>query len=113
MRINNAEARREEFFYSAVMLNTDISYRTLCDLKDNGALKDYRDLYDKELLKRIANNEFKVKPESVHRIKNTLNNMLSIFGDRHVCIGREISKIYEEYSKTSETAPSLILTVND
>ena len=50
MQINNAEARRAELFYSAVMLNTDISYRTLCDLKDNGAIKDYRDLYDKDVL---------------------------------------------------------------
>ncbi|MDY6339894.1 MAG: DNA-processing protein DprA [Saccharofermentans sp.] len=87
MRINNAEARREEFFYSAVMLNTDISYRTLCDLKDNGALKDYRDLYDKELLKRIENNEFKVKPESVHRIKKLLDS----FG--------KIEKIVDNYVK--------------
>lgn len=87
MRINNAEARREEFFYSAVMLNTDISYRTLCDLKDNGALKDYRDLYDKELLKRIANNEFKVKPESVHMIKKLLDS----FG--------KIEKIVDNYVK--------------
>ncbi len=87
MRINNAEARREEFFYSAVMLNTDISYRTLCDFKDNGALKDYRDLYDKELLKRIANNEFKVKPESVHRIKKLLDS----FG--------KIEKIVDNYVK--------------
>ena len=87
MRINNAEARREEFFYSAVMLNTDISYRTLCDLKDNGALKDYRDLYNKELLKRIANNEFKVKPESVHRIKKLLDS----FG--------KIEKIVDNYVK--------------
>lgn len=87
MRINNVEARREEFFYSAVMLNTDISYRTLCDLKDNGALKDYRGLYDKELLKRIANNEFKVKPESVHRIKKLLDS----FG--------KIEKIVDNYVK--------------
>lgn len=87
MRINNAEARREEFFYSAVMLNTDISYRTLCDLKDNGALKDYRDLYDKELLKRIENNEFKVKPESVHRIKKLLDSF------------EKIEKIVDNYVK--------------
>jgi DNA processing protein len=78
MRINNVEARREELFYSAVMLNTDISYRTMCDLKDNGAVKDYRDLYDKALLKQIANNEFKVKPESVHRIKKLLDSFGTI-----------------------------------
>lgn len=37
--------------------------------------------------------------ESVHRIKSTLNNMLDIFGDRYICIGREISKLFEEYSR--------------
>ena len=78
MRINNVEARREELFYSAVMLNTDISYRTMCDLKDNGAIKDYRDLYDKTLLKQISNNEFKLKPDSVHRIKKLLDSFGTI-----------------------------------
>ena len=78
MQINNAEARRAELFYSAVMLNTDISYRTLCDLKDNGAIKDYRDLYDKDVLKHVINEEFKLKPETVHRIKKLLDSFGNI-----------------------------------
>ena len=43
--------------------------------------------------------------EAVHRIKNTLSNMLNIFGDRKICIGREISKLHEEYfrGKISES----------
>ena len=45
--------------------------------------------------------------EAVHRIKNTLENMLDILGDRNICIGREISKIHEEYvrGKISELLP--------
>lgn len=45
--------------------------------------------------------------EAVHRIKNTLENMLNILGDRNICIGREISKIHEEYvrGKISELLP--------
>lgn len=39
--------------------------------------------------------------ESVHRIKDTLKNMLDIFGDRKICICREISKIHEEISRGS------------
>lgn len=35
--------------------------------------------------------------ESVHRIKDTLKNMLDVFGNRNICICRELSKIYEEY----------------
>lgn len=37
--------------------------------------------------------------ESVHRIKETLENMLDVFGDRRICICREISKIHEEVSR--------------
>ena len=41
--------------------------------------------------------------ESVHRIKDTLQNMLEILGDRKICICREISKIHEEVSRGSIT----------
>ena len=34
--------------------------------------------------------------ESVHRIKDTLKNMLEVFVDRNISINREISKIHEE-----------------
>lgn len=45
--------------------------------------------------------------ESVHRIKSTLNNLLTVLGDRYVCLCREISKIHEEYcrGKISEVIP--------
>lgn len=35
--------------------------------------------------------------EAPHRLKVTLENMLEIFGDRKICVSREISKLYEEY----------------
>ncbi len=34
--------------------------------------------------------------EAPHRLKNTLSNILEIFGDRDICLEREISKIHEE-----------------
>lgn len=34
--------------------------------------------------------------EAPHRLKNTLINMLEVFGDRNICLEREISKIHEE-----------------
>ena len=39
--------------------------------------------------------------ESVHRLKETLENMLEVFGNRDICVCREISKIYEEYIRGS------------
>ena len=45
--------------------------------------------------------------ESVHRIKSTLENILEVFGDRDICLCRELSKIYEQYvrGKISEIIP--------
>ena len=35
--------------------------------------------------------------EAPHRLKTTLENMLEVFGNRKICVSREISKLYEEY----------------
>lgn len=35
--------------------------------------------------------------ESPFRIEKTLNDLYDVLGDRHICIAREISKIYEEF----------------
>jgi len=35
--------------------------------------------------------------ESVHRIKKSLNDLAAVFGDRPICVAREISKMHEEY----------------
>ena len=37
--------------------------------------------------------------ESVHRIKETLENMLEVFGNRNICLCRELSKIHEEFTR--------------
>ena len=34
--------------------------------------------------------------EAPHRIVDTLNNMKEVFGNRRICLTREISKLYEE-----------------
>ena len=37
--------------------------------------------------------------ESPHRVKDTLENMLELYGDRRVVLVRELTKIYEEYQR--------------
>ncbi len=37
--------------------------------------------------------------EAVHRLKSTLENILKVFGNRKICICRELSKIHEEYTR--------------
>ena len=52
-------------------------------------------------------NEIKVYPhtlvfyEAPHKLSGTLKDMLEIFGDRKICIVREITKIYEETVRTT------------
>ena len=54
----------------------------------------------KKELEKLKNYDFSIIfYEAPHRIKNTLANMLEVLGDRKICIGREISKMFEEYHR--------------
>ncbi len=35
--------------------------------------------------------------ESVHRVAKSMADIAAVFGDRRVCVGRELSKMHEEY----------------
>lgn len=35
--------------------------------------------------------------ESVHRIEKSLSELLQYLGDRYICVGREMTKMFEEY----------------
>ena len=50
--------------------------------------------------------------ESPHRVSDTLENMLEVYGDRSVVLVRELTKIYEEYQrgKISELLESIAET---
>ncbi len=60
---------------------------------------------EKERLKLF--NELKDYPftlifyEAPHRIESTLSNMLEVFGNRQICLAREITKRYEEFLRGS------------
>ena len=41
--------------------------------------------------------------ESPHRVRATLENMLAVYGDRPVVLVRELTKIYEEYTRGTIT----------
>ncbi len=48
--------------------------------------------------------------EAVHRLRRSLEMMLEIFGNRQICVARELTKIYEEYARGSITE---ILNISD
>ena len=66
-------------------------YYGFLNSKDSKQIKELNDLKN--------NKHTMIFYESVHRIKNTLHNMLDVFGDRKIAICREISKMYEEVSR--------------
>ena len=49
----------------------------------------------------MAYPETQIFYESPHRVKATLENMLAVYGDRPVVLVRELTKIYEEYTRGS------------
>ena len=56
-----------------------------------------------------AYSETQIFYESPHRVADTLENMLEVYGDRSVVLVRELTKIYEEYQrgKISELLESM------
>ena len=53
------------------------------------------------LPRKVAYSETQIFYESPHRVKATLENMLAVYGDRSVVLVRELTKIYEEYTRGS------------
>ena len=84
------DTKLSDFFYSAMMLNTDMNYRTYADLKENKAVQNYRDLSDEHILDRIISGDYDLKPETVNKIKKLKDSY-----------GR-IMKITQKYKKIAE-----------
>ena len=73
--------RDKDFFYSAVMLNTKINYKTLRELTDLKLIRNYRDISDIDLLKSITAKDTGLNPETVNKIKvltESYNDILKI-----------------------------------
>lgn len=72
------ESVNSDFFYSAMMLNSDINYKTLNDLTEHNAINDYRGLHNMDLLKEIVKENFDLKPETVHKVKYLIDSFFDI-----------------------------------
>ena len=73
--------RDKDLFYSAVMLNTKINYKTLRELTDLKLIRNYRDISDIDLLKSITAKDTGLNPETVNKIKvltESYNDILKI-----------------------------------
>lgn len=72
------ESVNSDFFYSAMMLNSDINYKTLNDLTEHNAINNYRGLHNMDLLKEIVKENFDLKPETVHKVKYLIDSFFDI-----------------------------------
>ena len=62
----------------------------------HGFLNSKQNLRKKELSSLVDKEETLIIYEAPHRIKETLDDILSIFGDRYITLSRELTKKYEE-----------------
>ena len=72
------ESVNSDFFYSAMMLNSDMNYRTLNDLTEHNAIFDYRGLHNLDLLNEIAKGNFELKSDTVHKVKKLIDSFSDI-----------------------------------
>ena len=87
------ESVNSDFFYSAMMLNSDINYKTLNDLTEHNAINDYRGLHNMDLLKEIVKENFDLKPETVHKVKSLIDSFSDI---------EKIANIYKQMKTTNK-----------
>ena len=66
--------RDRDFFYSAIMLNSDITFKNINELTTRKVIRNYRDLYNLELLKSIANGDYDLNNQIVTRIKKLIDS---------------------------------------
>ena len=70
----------------------------------NGFLNSRQSQRIKELNNLKDKKETLIIYEAPHRIHETLKDMYSVFGDRKIVIARELTKHYEEYTRTTLSA---------
>ncbi len=61
-----------------------------------GFLNSKNSKREKELISLVNNSSTIIFYEAPHRIYETLESIFSVFGNRNICIVREITKLYEE-----------------
>ena len=69
---------KSDFFYSAMMLNSDMTYKTINDLTEHNAILDYRGLHNLDLLNEIVKGNYDLKPDTVHKVKNLIDSFKDI-----------------------------------
>ncbi len=92
------------FINALVSSNLDLSSFTFIGFLDSKGSSRR-----KQLANYIEKKETLIFYESVHRIEDTLKDMLEILGDRKITLARELTKKFEEYTrgKISEVLDSI------
>ena len=94
------------FLNALVSSNLDLSTFTFI-----GFLEPKSTARKKQLLNLKEKKETLIFYESVHRIEDTLKDLLEILGDRKITLARELTKKFEEY--TRGTISEVISSINE
>ena len=94
--------RDKDLFYSAVMLNTKLNYKTIKELQDLQLISNYRDISDKDILKRIAEKGSGAGQDTVIKIKSLLETY------------KDLEKVVTEYKRIADSNNiEVISSLND
>jgi len=93
--------RHKDLFYSAVRLNTEISYKNINELIEKKVIYSYRGIADLDLLKRISKGEFDLSQKTVSRVRKLIESY------------PKIMKIVESYMKIAEVENIQVISCED
>ena len=67
----------------------------------HGFLNSKNKVKKQEILELSKRKETVILYESPHRIGDTLEQLLDVFGDRRACVARELTKLFEEFDRNT------------
>ena len=91
----------KDYFYSAVMLNSELTYKTLNELSAKNVINSYRDLADPKLLEDITRGVFDLSDSTVAKTKKVFESL------------RDIEKIVQEYVRIGADNGVMIISCED
>ncbi len=93
--------RDRDLFYSAVMLNTKINYKVLRELTELKFIRNYREIADMDLIRRIIDKGSGLMPDTVSKLKNLTGSY------------NELIKTVRNYKKIADVNNIKVISVLD
>ena len=91
----------KDYFYSAVMLNSELTYKNLKEFTEKNVINNYRDIADPKLLEDITLGVFDLSDSTVAKTKKLFDSL------------KDIEKIVQEYAEIGTDNGVMIISSED